>query len=101
MLKKHTKSKIKVAVVYALPMKQYFLTVEIPEKSTIREAIMASGLLYFRKDISLERNKVGIFGRLAKLEDLLYEGNRVEVYRSLLVTRKKYCRIRLRKEARK
>lgn len=76
---------IRVEVVYALPDKQYLRQVALEEGSTLEQAIQASGLLALRRDIDLSKNKVGIFSRPAKLDDVIQEGDRVEIYRPLLI----------------
>ncbi len=75
---------ISVEVVYALPEKQYLRTVTLAEGATVEEAIKASGLLSLRKDIDLKSNKVGVYSRPVKLDDLLQDGDRVEIYRPLI-----------------
>lgn len=51
--------------------------------STVLDALNQSGLLEKHTDISLEKNKVGIFGEIVSLETVLNENDRVEVYRPL------------------
>ena len=74
---------MKVGVAYATAAKQIWLKLELPEGSTVREAIERSGLLQRFPEIDLEQQKVGIFGKLAKLDAALEDGARVEVYRPI------------------
>ncbi len=74
---------ITVGVAYAIPRKQVWLTVEVPEGATVREAIQQSGILDQFPDIDLETQKVGIFGKLTKLDTAVEDGNRVEIYRPI------------------
>lgn len=90
-------SEICVEVVYALPERQYLRQVTLPAGATVEQAIQASGLLELRHDIDLASNKVGIFSRPAKLQDLLNEGDRVEIYRPLLADPKELRRQRAEK----
>jgi putative ubiquitin-RnfH superfamily antitoxin RatB of RatAB toxin-antitoxin module len=76
-------SEIKVEVAYALPDRQSILSVVMPAGSTVQEAIMASGIRDLYPEIDLGAQKVGIFGRLAKLDEVLRTGDRVEIYRPL------------------
>lgn len=92
---------IQVEVVYALPEKQYLRTVTVTEGSTIEQAIIASGLPELRKDINLAENKVGIFSRAAKLQDVVQAGDRVEIYRPLLADPKELRRQRAERSAKK
>ncbi|NJD85257.1 RnfH family protein [Candidatus Erwinia dacicola] len=67
-----------------LPDKQYLYRVKVPEGSSVEQAIIASGLLEIRSDISLQENKVGIFSRPVKLHDEVQSGDRIEIYRPLI-----------------
>lgn len=73
-----------VEVAYALPDLQVILPVEVEEGTTVRQAIERSGLLHRFPEIDLAVNKVGIFGRLAKLDEPLRPRDRVEIYRPLI-----------------
>jgi putative ubiquitin-RnfH superfamily antitoxin RatB of RatAB toxin-antitoxin module len=90
---------IVVEVVYALPQKQYLQWVMLEEGSTIEQAIQASGLLALRDDIDLSKNKVGIYSRPAKLQDIVHDGDRVEIYRPLIADPKELRRQRAEKSA--
>jgi len=90
---------IQVEVVYALPEKQYLRTVTVPEGSTIEQAVIASGLPELRRDINLAENKVGIYSRAAKLQDIVQDGDRVEIYRPLLADPKELRRQRAERSA--
>lgn len=90
---------IQVEVVYALPEKQYLRTVTMPEGSTIEQAVIASGLPELRRDINLAENKVGIYSRAAKLQDIVQDGDRVEIYRPLLADPKELRRQRAERSA--
>lgn len=92
---------IKVEVAYALPEKQYLLKVRLAQGSTVEQAIAASGILELRTDISLSKNKVGIFSRPVKLTDVVNEGDRVEIYRPLIADPKELRRQRAEKSAQK
>lgn len=76
---------IKVQVCYALPAEDMLAPVELPDGATLREAIDASGVLARFPAIDLARQKTGIFGKLAPLDAPLSDGDRVEIYRPLLV----------------
>ncbi|TCS38876.1 RnfH family protein [Reinekea marinisedimentorum] len=77
---------MRVSVAYALPEQQWWLDVDIAEGTTVMAAIHQSGLLDLNADINLEKQKVGIFGRMVNLETLLAEGDRVEIYRPITWT---------------
>ncbi|CAG9414757.1 MULTISPECIES: RnfH family protein [Providencia] len=90
-------SDINIEVTYALPEKQFLLSVKVAEGTTIEDAIIASGILALRSDIDLKKNKVGIYSRPAKLGDVVQEGDRIEIYRPLIADPKELRRKRAEK----
>jgi len=88
---------ITVEVAYALPDKQLILTFELPEGQTVEEAIHASGILKRFDSIDLKTNKVGIFGKSVKLDYILQDKDRVEVYRPITCDPKEVRRQRAKK----
>lgn len=85
---------IKVEVVYALAHEQTLLSVEIPQGTTLGDAIKLSGMLEKHPDIDLSLNKIGIFGKLGKLDSVLRERDRIEIYRPLIADPKEVRRKR-------
>ena len=75
---------ITVEVAYARPDEQMILTVEVGAGVTLRQAIEQSGIMEYFTDIDLDQAKVGIFGKLKKLDETLRPGDRVEIYRPLI-----------------
>ncbi|MEJ2141793.1 MAG: RnfH family protein [Gammaproteobacteria bacterium] len=73
-----------VEVAYAKPEHQVILTVDVDDNATVKEAIVLSGILDQFPDIDLDKNKVGIFGKISKLDANLREKDRVEIYRPLI-----------------
>jgi putative ubiquitin-RnfH superfamily antitoxin RatB of RatAB toxin-antitoxin module len=55
----------------------------VPEGCTVQQAIELSGMLKQYPRIDLEIQKVGIFGKLIKLDAAVKEGDRVEIYRKI------------------
>ncbi|MCU5773914.1 RnfH family protein [Erwiniaceae bacterium BAC15a-03b] len=92
---------IAVEVVYALPHKQYLLSVKLAEGSTVEQTIKASGILELRREIDLDENKVGVFSRPVKLADEVHDGDRVEIYRPLIADPKELRRQRAERAAKK
>lgn len=88
---------IVVEVVYAVPDRQTVRRLKLSKSATVEEAINASGLLEQFPDIKLAKNKVGIFGRIARLDTALRDGDRVEIYRPLAVDPKETRRRRAAK----
>ena len=91
--------KIAVEVAYALPQKQYLQRVTLDEGATVGQAIQASGLLTLRDDIDLTKNKVGIYSRPVKLDDVVHDGDRVEIYRPLIADPKELRRQRAQQKS--
>ncbi len=87
-----------VEVAYALADKQLILAFELPEGQTVEEAIHASGLLNHFDSIDLKKNKVGIFGKSTKLDYVLQDRDRVEVYRPITCDPKEVRRQRAKKD---
>lgn len=75
---------IKVEVVYAMPDNQLVLPVSLTEGATVTEALTASGLANRVPGLDLATTKVGVFGKVAKSDHVLRDGDRVEVYRPLI-----------------
>lgn len=78
------KSSLDIEVVYALAQRQELVTLKLSEGVTVQKAIEASGLMQKYPDIDLAKNKVGIFGKLSKLDAPLRHRDRVEIYRALI-----------------
>ena len=83
-----------VEVAYALPNQQVILPVKVPTGTNAEAAIHASGLLAKFPEIDLAVNKIGIFGKLTKLETELRHLDRIEIYRPLIADPKEVRRQR-------
>ena len=77
-------TKINVEVIYAIPKEQITFTVSVEQGATAQQAIEASGILAKYPEIELNKNKLGIYSRLIKLDTVLQDGERVEIYRPLI-----------------
>lgn len=75
---------MQVGVAYSEAGQQVWLNIEVPEDSTVLAAIERSGILRQFPAIDLGVQKVGIFGRLVKLDAALHAGDRVEIYRPII-----------------
>lgn len=81
-------------VAYALPEKQLIIPVKITEGMTAEAAIRASGIMEKFPEIDLGTNKIGLFGKLSKLDTVLRHLDRVEIYRPLIADPKEVRRQR-------
>lgn len=74
---------MEVSVAYANKKKHTWLKLEVADDATVHEIIVSSGLLVQFPDIDLEQQKVGIFGKLTKLDATVEAGSRIEIYRPI------------------
>jgi uncharacterized protein len=75
---------MQIGVAYSEPGQQIWLNIEVPDESNVQQAIERSGILKQFPHIDLTAQKVGVFGRLVKLEAALKPGDRVEIYRPII-----------------
>jgi uncharacterized protein len=85
---------IQVEVAYAIPAQQVILPIKVTAGATVEEAIKLSGILERFPEIQLEQAKVGIFSKLTKLDSVLRDKDRVEIYRPLIADPKEVRRKR-------
>ena len=72
-----------ISVVYALPQEQYIETFDVPEETTLEQALQMSHVTEHFPELDLATVKVGVFSKLAKRTQTLRDGDRIEIYRSL------------------
>lgn len=75
---------MQIGVAYSEPGQQIWLNIEVPDASTVGEALERSGILKQFPHIDLGVQKVGVFGRLVKLNAALKAGDRIEIYRGII-----------------
>jgi putative ubiquitin-RnfH superfamily antitoxin RatB of RatAB toxin-antitoxin module len=75
---------MQIGVAYSESGQQIWLNIEVADDATVRAAIEKSGILAMFPHIDLESQKVGIFGRLVKIDAALRAGDRVEIYRPIV-----------------
>lgn len=85
---------IQIEVAYARPDQQLLLPLRVAAGSTVAQVIEVSGVLEKFPEIDLARNKVGIFGKLTKLDTVVRERDRIEIYRALIADPKEVRRQR-------
>lgn len=83
---------------YALRGAQDCVSLELAPGATLRDAILASGLLRRHPEIDLARQKIGVYGRVKAAEAAAADGDRIEIYRALALEPKE---ARRRRAARK
>ncbi|GAA5171730.1 RnfH family protein [Viridibacterium curvum] len=75
---------MQISVAYATTVRKLWLKLDVPEACTVAEGIERSGILVSCPDIQLEKQKVGIFGKVVKLDAPLRAGDRIEIYRGII-----------------
>lgn len=97
---------IEVSVVYARPDTQQEISLQLPQGSTARQAVEASGLLSQWPEIDLQQNRIGVHarildGRVNSLpEDYVLQNlDRVEIYRPLQIDPKQARLLRAERAA--
>jgi uncharacterized protein len=88
---------INIQIVYALPNNVTVIDCEVDEKTNILQAIKKSNILS-KCQIKLDENLVGIYGKRCDVNELVKNGDRIEIYRTLINDPKE---IRRRKAAQK
>ena len=74
---------IRVEVVFATAERQRLLEVTVPEGSTVADAIADSRIADRFPGADFDAFEVGIWGRVVSRDQVLAEGDRVEIYRPL------------------
>lgn len=90
---------ISVQVCYATPVRQFLRGLTVADGATLHEVIRQSGVLDEVLEIDLSVLEVGIFGKRRSLEDVVRNGDRVEIYRPLIADPKDSRRRRADKKA--
>lgn len=72
--------------------------IEVGADATILQALQASGLLQRHPEIDLGALAVGVWGEVVPLSTPVRDGDRVEVYRPLVIDPKEARRLRYRKQ---
>lgn len=92
-----TTTGIPVTVVYATPTATHERALRVPPGTTLREAVVMSGLLAQVPALSAvppDSLDLGVFNRPRPADTAVRAGDRIEVYRPLIVDPKEARRIR-------
>jgi len=88
------RDRIRVEVAYALPERQAILALDVAPGTTALEAARQSGITDKFEGIDLDSAKMGIFGKVVSPQQILQEGDRVEIYRPLVADPKEVRKAR-------
>jgi putative ubiquitin-RnfH superfamily antitoxin RatB of RatAB toxin-antitoxin module len=91
-------SPISIEVAYASANQSWLIPVEVEEGTTVQQAIASSGIMEQCPDINLQTNKVGLFSKIIELDVPVRAGDRIEIYRPLVLDPKEARRLRAEKE---
>ncbi|MFD2110999.1 RnfH family protein [Thiorhodococcus fuscus] len=75
---------LQISVAYVGASEQFQRDLEVRVGTSVEESIEQSGVLARFPEIDLGVNKIGIFGKLAKLNQVPQDGDRIEIYRPLI-----------------
>jgi uncharacterized protein len=85
---------VNIQLVYALPDRQELLSLVLPAGTSLQQALEASGLPG-KYGVDVATGKFGIFGKQAKLDTILRDRDRVEIYRPLIADPKEMRKARV------
>ena len=86
---------IAIEVAYALPHKQRIIKLDVPEGTTVMQAIIMSQVDTIFEDLKLSEDlRLGVWGKAVTADRALVAGERVEIYRPLLADPKEVRRTR-------
>ncbi len=78
-------SDLLVEIVFALPEKQLLKTVSVESGATIADVVAKSGLAEVFSEFRFEAMALGVWGQKVLPGQKVKEGDRIEVYRPLLL----------------
>ena len=84
-------------MVYALAHTQDLVALELGPHASVREAVESSGILRRHSELDGGNLRLGIFGKQVRPEQLLRDGDRVEILRPLAADPKEARRRRARR----
>lgn len=87
---------IRVEVVVALPRHQHVQQVTLPEGACVADALRAAQLTAADGALAVDPVDVGIWGRRVGPDEIVRDGDRVEIYRPLTADPKEARRRRAR-----
>ena len=70
-------------VVAATPRRQVAIALQVPAGTTLAEAVAMADLPTRLPELSVDENRLGIFGKRRNPDTVMSDGDRAEVYRPL------------------
>lgn len=87
-------SMLAIEVAYATTQQQIIVELNVPLDTTLQEAIEQSGILALFPEINLATTAVGVFSEVRALCSVVTNGDRIEIYRPLVLDPKELRRIK-------
>ncbi|HVT35481.1 MAG TPA: RnfH family protein [Nevskiaceae bacterium] len=75
--------RLRVEVCCALPRRQFLVGLQVPQGTTLQQAVELSGVRDEFPQLDWNALSLGVHGRARRPEEALREGDRVEIYRPL------------------
>jgi len=90
---------IQIEVAYALPHQQKIISLSVPAQTTLYQAVVLSNITAYFPQLNLETATLGVFSKLEKSPKtrIVQAGDRIEIYRPLLVDPKEARKARAAK----
>lgn len=78
---------MRVEVAFATPERQEIVSLMVPDGTSMKEAVTRSGIQQLFPDHDLSAADMGVFGKVVKnpASHPLRDGDRVEIYRPLII----------------
>ncbi len=86
--------RLQATVVYCGRDRQWIVDVEVPQGSSLRDAVVASGLPQRVPGLDPDALDLGVFNSPREPHEPVREGDRIEIYRPLAIDPKEARRIR-------
>jgi uncharacterized protein len=93
-------AEIRIAIVYAQPQHSIIKSFTLAQGSSVLDALCAAALDADLSQVLQENSPLGIFGRPVRKDQLLADGDRLEIYRPLQLEPKQARRMRVSKSGR-
>lgn len=93
-----TRATMTIEVVYGEAERQKIITLNMYEGATLWQAVERSGMIRFFPHLDFQKLDYGIWGQGRRKDDVLRDGDRVEIYRPLIADPKEMRRQRAKKK---
>jgi hypothetical protein len=78
-------STISIEIAYAEAEHQWLIPAQVPEACRVGDAIRLSSIEQIIPSLTVDEENVGIFGQRCDFSTTLQDGDRIELYRPLLI----------------